>query len=222
MILRSAVFALGLVVFLSACESPKNFLHSEAKRLRKQRESAWVQHQAYRSSPNWRKATYRNDELLARATPANTSREIGLADQRGLLLVEGAIAMDFAVATGKKTHPTPQGHYTILEKKATYASNLYGKIYDSAGVVVNSDADLRSDPIPEGGKFVGSSMPFWMRLTNSGVGLHVGYVPGRPASHGCIRLQRATAKELFGLVRIGTPVTISETAPSLAQQEKRH
>ena len=73
-------------------------------------------------------------------------------------------------------------------------------------ILVIPDADVRSDIVPEGGHFEGATMPYWMRLTDSGVGLHVGYVPGRPASHGCIRLKRDSATEIFELVKVGTPV----------------
>ena len=63
-------------------------------------------------------------------------------------------------------------------------------------------------------------MPYWMRLTDTGVGMHVGYVPGRPASHGCIRLKLDSATEIFGLVKVGTPVVIAEDAPSLTPETK--
>lgn len=188
---------------------------AERDRLVAQREAAAVEHDVYRSISGWKKSTHRHDELLKRATPENTSVEISLEEQRGLLLVEGAIAMDFPVATGKSSHPTPKGHYQIIEKKKDYSSNLYGKIFDADGNVVVSDADTRRDVPPEGGSFVGARMPYWMRLTNGGVGMHVGYVPGRPASHGCIRLKRSTARDLFELTRIGTPVVIGDHAPSL-------
>lgn len=152
---------------------------------------------------------------MAVADSSNIAIEIDLSEQRGLLLVDGAIAMDFPVATGKRSHPTPEGDFTILGKQRDYASNLYGKIVDATGSVVVADADVRSDAVPEGGAFVGAPMPYWMRLTNTGVGMHVGYVPGRPASHGCIRLKRSVAEELFALTVVGTPVTIAYTAPAL-------
>lgn len=154
---------------------------------------------------------------MAVASSENIAIEIDLSQQRGLLLVDGKIAMDFPVATGKRSHPTPEGSYTILGKQRDYASNLYGKIVDGSGNVVVKDADVRTDSVPEGGAFVGAPMPYWMRLTNSGVGMHVGYVPGRPASHGCIRLKRSVAREIFELAAIGTPVTIAQTAPALGQ-----
>jgi hypothetical protein len=207
--------------FLGACATTESGApgtsRKEQKRLRDQREGAAAEHALYRSLPNWRKTTYRQEELLALANPDNTAIEISLVEQRGLLLVQGAIAMEFAVATGKKSHPTPPGSFRIIDKKSDYASNLYGKIFDAEGALINSDADARTDVVPEGGRFVGAAMPYWMRLTNTGVGLHVGYVPGRPASHGCIRLPQKVAKELFALTKIGTPVVIATHFPATSQ-----
>jgi hypothetical protein len=47
--------------------------------------------------------------------------------------------------------------------------------------------------------------------------MHVGYVPGRPASHGCIRLKKDVAVQLFNILELGSPVTVDALAPSLAQ-----
>jgi hypothetical protein len=179
------------------------------------RKLALAEHAVFRAAGGWRKRTYRNEALLSQATSDNVSLEISLSEQRGILLVRTAIAMDFPVATGRKSHPTPAGDFAIRAKEKDYASNLYGKIYDAQNVPIVSDADVRTDLVPEGGRFEGATMPYWMRLTDSGVGMHVGYVPGRPASHGCIRLKRDSATRIFGLVKVGTPVVIAESAPSL-------
>lgn len=179
------------------------------------RKLALAEHAVFRSAAGWKKRTFRNKELLSQANSENVSMEISLGEQRGLLLVRTAVAMDFPVATGKKSHPTPTGEFTIRAKEKNYSSNLYGKIYDALDVVVVSDADTRADQVPEGGRFEGATMPYWMRLTDTGVGMHIGYVPGRPASHGCIRLKRDSATEVFELVKVGTPVVIEENAPSL-------
>jgi len=187
-------------------------LSPEAK-LRERTDSA---HAGFRARPGWQQDTYRDEEVLARAGRDNIRVEIGLEEQRGLLLVDNLIAIDFPVATGRRAFPTPPGKYHILEKKQTYASNLYGKIVDGEGNVVVTDADSRVDSVPAGGAFIGASMPMWMRLTNGGVGMHIGYVPiGRPASHGCIRLRPQTAQTIFSLSRIGTPVTIAPKLPRL-------
>ena len=118
----------------------------ERAELRKQ---AIVEHAVYRSVAGWRKQTYRNKELLSQATAENVSLEISLSEQRGLLLVRTAIAMDFPVATGKKSHPTPAGSFTIRAKEKNYFSNLYGKIYDAQNVVLVGDADTLTDLVPE-------------------------------------------------------------------------
>ncbi|GAB4174001.1 MAG: hypothetical protein Fur0032_13650 [Terrimicrobiaceae bacterium] len=205
--------ALAAVFLMAGCGTLEDMRAAGQRRaINKQkqaeRELAASEHALYRSLANWRKNTYRNKALLAKATPDNTSIKISLPEQRGCLYVEGALAMDFPVATGKKSHPTPVGDFTILAKEKDYASNLYGKIYDATGTVIVSDADSRTDAEPEGGYFVGAQMPYWMRLTQDGVGLHVGYVPGRPASHGCIRLKNDVAREIFAITKVGTPVSI--------------
>jgi lipoprotein-anchoring transpeptidase ErfK/SrfK len=179
-----------------------------------------AEHAVFRAAGGWKKNTYRNQALLSQANSDNVSLEISLSEQRGFLLVRTAIAMDFPVATGRKSHPTPAGDFAIRAKEKNYASNLYGKIYDSQNILVVPDADMRSDIVPEGGRFEGATMPYWMRLTDSGVGLHVGYVPGRPASHGCIRLKHDSATEIFEFVKVGTPVVIAENAPSLAPEPR--
>lgn len=210
-----------LCLSVSGCAVMEGYQKQQAK-AREERAAAVLRAQArethamFRAETGWKKKTYRNKELLQQATADNVSIEIALGEQRGFLLVRGAIAMDFPLASGKKSHPTPPGSYTIRAKERDYHSNLYGKIYDATGVEVVPDADTRQHAVPEGGSFSGAPMPYWMRLTDSGVGLHVGHVPGgRAASHGCVRLKRDTASEIFALVKIGTPVLIAETAPAL-------
>lgn len=114
------------------------------------------------------------------------------------------------VATGKEGYSTPAGEFTVVEKVADKRSTLYGWIVDANGDVVNADADIRKDKVPPGGEFVHAPMPYWMRLTWRGIGLHAGRIPqpGEPASHGCIRLPEEFAPLLFDVVKIGTPVRV--------------
>ena len=217
---KAALFFVMMAAILSSCSTFEQVRISREKRAENARLSALraearEPHAAWRAKPKWKSKTYRNESVLARATADNTSIEISLGEQRGLLLVDGAIAMDFPVATGKRSHPSPTGDFKIRGKEKEYSSNLYGKIVDSAGEVLNANADARTDIPPEGAQFVGAKMPFWMRITDSGVGMHVGYVPGHPASHGCIRLQQDVAVQLFGMLKVGTPVKIAQTAPAL-------
>lgn len=150
-----------------------------------------------------------NPPVYDQITNSRSSVKISLADQRGYLLLDDKhVAMDFPVATGKKNYRTPTGSYKVLQMKEEYSSNLYGKYIDiESGKTVDSDADSRK-PTPEGAKFVGAKMPNWMRLTNGGVGMHIGYVPGYPASHGCIRVVRPAMEKLYPVSKLGTPVEV--------------
>lgn len=114
-----------------------------------------------------------------------------------------------AVSTGKEGHTTSAGNFSITEKIADKHSNAYGWMEDAQGNVVNGDASSK-DRVPKGLKYIAAPMPYWMRLTSYGVGMHAGIIPedGSAASHGCIRLPKEFAPVLFGVTKVGTPVTI--------------
>jgi len=135
---------------------------------------------------------------------------IDLASQRADVTIGGQPAGWAVVATGKEGFDTPAGEYTILEKVVDKHSNLYGITVDAEGNVVNDNADVRKHKPPSGGEFQYAPMPYWLRLTNYGIGLHAGIIPqpGEPASHGCIRMPVDFAPQLFEFVKIGTPVTV--------------
>ena len=118
------------------------------------------------------------------------------------------------VATGKEGHGTRPGNYRIMEKIEDKYSNRYGWIEDEFGNVVDGDAKV-GDKVPPGLTSVPAPMPFWMRLTSYGIGMHGGLIPepGKPASHGCIRLPKEFVPILFDSVDVGTQVTITN-APS--------
>lgn len=135
---------------------------------------------------------------------------INLSTQRADIFVGGQHAGWTMVATGREGFGTPVGSYRIVEKVADKHSTLYGKTVDADGNTVNPNADIRKDRPPIGGQFLNAPMPYWMRLTWTGIGMHAGPIPqpGSPASHGCIRLPDPMAERLFYMVKIGTPVEI--------------
>ncbi len=143
------------------------------------------------------------------------SVKIDVDQQKAFLYRDGKEVGWTTVATGIYSHPTPTGSFKVLEKTVTKHSNLWGKIYNSSGSVTVSDARAGRDAVPEGGRFQGASMPYWMRLTGDGIGMHLGPIPrpGRRASHGCIRVHSGFAKTLFNFVDIGTPVSIVGDGP---------
>ena len=181
------------------------------------RTEALERHAAFRAEKDWKKKIYEDAVVLAVLTPENSRIVVSLGDQRGMLLTGDKVAIDYPISSGTKSHPTPTGSYTVLERSEKYSSNLYGKIVDAAGAVVKSSADRLKDSVPEGGSFVGAPMPYWIRFTGSGVGMHVGHLPGRPASHGCVRMPKTVAPKIYSRVKCGTPVELVElyTPPTL-------
>jgi hypothetical protein len=104
-----------------------------------------------------------------------------LADQQVSFSDANGLILRSVVSTGVEGHPTPEGVFTIIEKERWHRSNIYS----------------------------GAPMPYMERITFSGVAMHEGFVTGRPASHGCIRLPADFARKLFGITRIGERVVIS-------------
>lgn len=152
---------------------------------------------------------WRNEEVLARTNGSNAKIRIDLSAQRAYLMNGHDLAMDYPISSGTSAHPTPTGNFQVLEKlPSAKRSNTYGKIYDAEDNVVKRNADARKDEIPEGGKFVGASMPYWMRISWDGIGMHRGRVPRYPASHGCVRTYSKAVSTVYSKVKIGTPVTI--------------
>ncbi|MFM2167633.1 MAG: hypothetical protein RIS79_2004 [Verrucomicrobiota bacterium] len=127
------------------------------------------------------------------------------------------------VASGITSFPTPTGDFKVLEKVKDKVSNLYGKGYDASGKLVNSDFKNGRDVLPPGGKFIAAPMKYFMRLTNDGVGMHIGVIskPGRRASHGCIRLPSKMAPILYEHTALGTPVKITGNGPDYATYLKQ-
>jgi lipoprotein-anchoring transpeptidase ErfK/SrfK len=143
-------------------------------------------------------------------TPANSTVIISLSKQRAYLKAQGSeeIYIDTPVSTGKRSGMTPTGKFTVLQKNADHRSSIYGDFVDRRGRVVRSGISLKVDSAPSGTRYLGAPMKWFCRLTWSGVGMHVGILPGYPASHGCIRLPADIAPLIYQKVKIGTPVSI--------------
>lgn len=111
------------------------------------------------------------------------------------------------VSTGREGYGTPRGNFQILEKNKNHVSNLYGDFVDGGGAVVKANVAAGRDKCPPGASFRGAPMPFFMRI-HGAVGMHAGYLPGYPASHGCIRMPRGAAQRFFENAPVGTPVRV--------------
>ena len=109
---------------------------------------------------------------------------VNLDEQRFDAYENGKQVFGARISSGKKGHETPTGTFKVLQKDRNHRSNLW--------------------PKPDGG----ARMPYMLRISWSGVAMHQGYVPNHPASHGCIRVPRRAARNLFKWADIGTPVLV--------------
>src|SRR5882762_8857047 len=156
---------------------------------------------------------------VATSLRAQTSVEIDLEEQTAYLLENGRPVLASPISSGRYGHLTRTGSFKILEKERTHYSSMYGKIVDARGntIVADADADMR---VPPGGKFIPAPMHYFMRF-NGADGMHAGYLPGYPASHGCVRMPEQYAIAFFNAVQVGTPVTVfgrTPTGPYLGQR----
>ena len=112
---------------------------------------------------------------------------VNVTTQRATLYRNGVPIGATTVSTGRPGYDTPTGVFTILEKRTKHFSAKY-------------------DNAP---------MPYMQRLTWYGIALHAGHLPGRPASHGCIRLlPLGFAERLYGATKIGMTVIITDADAS--------
>ena len=106
---------------------------------------------------------------------------ISIEKQQLKLYDNNGVYAESPVSTGMPGHSTPMGVFSVIGKEVFHRSNIYS----------------------------GAPMPHMQRITWSGVAMHEGVLPGRPASHGCIRLPGAFATRLFGWTKMGARVVIT-------------
>lgn len=149
---------------------------------------------------------FRNEAVLAKANQSNTSLVIDLSDQRLQMLVGGQVALDTPCCTGRAGKRTPTGTFRIKEKIADKRSSIFGKLFRNGKQVYGGDRRKYKKPYD---RFVGSSLPNWMRLTWDGIGMHYSKnVKRYPASAGCIRMTRSGVRTVYSKVKRGTTVVV--------------
>jgi lipoprotein-anchoring transpeptidase ErfK/SrfK len=147
----------------------------------------------------------------AAQNPPSTSIEIDLRDQTAYLIRNGRAVLSAPISSGRYGHLTATGSFKVMEKELNHFSTLYGRIVDARGrtIVADADADM---PVPRGGRFIPAPMRYFLRFNNA-IGMHAGYLPGYPASHGCVRLPEEKAIAFFRAAEVGTPVTVFGRTP---------
>jgi hypothetical protein len=137
------------------------------------------------------------------------SLRISLGEQRVYFYKGDELVGVSLISSGREGLNTVTGDFHIIQKDKDHASSLFGDYVDANGVVVKKDIERKKDPMPPGTHFDGAKMPYFMRIVG-GTGLHEGFLPGYPASHGCIRMPGFMAEAFFNNVSVGTPVTVTQ------------
>ena len=127
--------------------------------------------------------------VLVISTSAAQRIVVNLSQQRACAYNGSQTVFCGNISTGKPGHRTPTGHYRVLEKDVDHVSSKY--------------------PAPNGG----AKMHYMLRVTGSGIAMHLGYVPNYPASHGCIRMQNGFAQRMYSWAHVGTSISIIGTPP---------
>ena len=149
-----------------------------------------------------------NKDLVDTITPDNSHAVVSISKQRLYLMAADQIYIDSPISSGKAGRPTPVGQFSVKEKDPNHRSSIYGSFVDRKGRVVRSGVSTKIDSAPSGTHYEGAPMKWFCRLTDTGVGFHVGILPGYPASHGCIRLPEDIAPLIYQKVKVGTPVRV--------------
>jgi lipoprotein-anchoring transpeptidase ErfK/SrfK len=132
---------------------------------------------------------------------------VKLRQQEAYLYRRGYLTASSRISSGREGYRTPIGRFHVIQKDEDHHSGIYGDYVDASGEVIRANVDVRKDAKPSGTRFIGTPMPYYIEFRPS-YGLHAGYLPGAPASHGCIRMPYWKARQFYRAIKIGTRVTI--------------
>lgn len=135
------------------------------------------------------------------------SIRVELSEQQAYLFKGGYEVASSRISTGREGYHTPVGRFTVILKDQDHRSSVYGYYADEDGHAVKDNIDIRKDKKPPGTYFIGASMPYFLEFA-PGYGLHAGYLPGFPASHGCVRMPYWKARQFFNAADVGTPLVV--------------
>ena len=147
-----------------------------------------------------------------------TSVLIDLTQQTAYLFENGRVALISPIASGREGWGTPMGKFRVIDKDLNHVSADFGLIVDAYNRIVDPNA-TPSTPVPPGCHYMPAPMPNYMQL-GPYFGMHSGYLPGYPASHGCVRMPTDMAVEFFSRVQVGTPVEIAGDARNVTHVRK--
>ena len=124
------------------------------------------------------------------AKPTNRSAvavKISTSAQR-LYVTEGnKVLLATPCGVGRSATPTPKGNFRI-----------------------NSKTRHRRRQSAPG---AGYPMTYWMSFYSPAYGMHWGFLKPYPCTAGCVRMPLNSARKVYDLVRVGTPVNVSSSQP---------
>jgi lipoprotein-anchoring transpeptidase ErfK/SrfK len=125
---------------------------------------------------------WRSAQILLGSGPAPEKLrvEISLGMQSVALFRDGKPIYHSRCSTGRSGYSTKRGEFVITNKERNHRSTIYHV-----------------------------EMPYFMRLSCLDFGMHAGVVPNYPASHGCIRLPEAFARQMWGTTKMGARVIVT-------------
>ena len=113
------------------------------------------------------------------ASAATLTANVSISTQTMTVMHRGAVVGRWPVSTARRGKVTPTGSWSAKWLSRNHRSSRYD----------------------------GAPMPYFIRF-RGGIGMHAGYLPGYPASHGCVRLPKDMAAHFYHNVEPGTPVDV--------------
>ena len=124
--------------------------------------------------------------VKAPKNPTAVKVKLSTGAQR-LYVVEGnEVLLATPVSVGKAGSPTPQGDFKI------YSKQEHRRRFSNPGA--------------------GYPMTYWMEFKPA-YGMHWGFVKPYPSTMGCVRMPLKSAKKVFDIVPVGTPINIASSQP---------
>lgn len=140
--------------------------------------------------------------------PDNVRVKVSLQNRMVYVLEGNKPLLITATAIGLPDKPTPRGSFRVIEKIPNKRSGSYGFWVGGGSIIAGTSGQCPG----AGYHYIGFPMQYWVGFA-PGYGFHVGSVWPTPRTHGCLRVHQHAARELYELVRIGTPVNIALTQP---------
>jgi hypothetical protein len=121
------------------------------------------------------------------SNPSAVKIKISTGAQR-LYVTEGdKVLLATPCSVGTKSSPTPKGNHRITSK------TRHRRRFSNPGA--------------------GYPMTYWMSFYSPAYGMHWGFVKPYPCTAGCVRMPLNSARKVFDMARVGTPVNVASSQP---------